>query len=685
MTPEPSGAHFLLAVGSTLAGGAGLAGVLIPKPFKITASSGIAAAGCAALVGSGVMGFSGPSTLSGGLAAVGVVGAVAGAVLAALDARKKERYAQTLAAEAESRRREIDRLGTSASKTEAELIAVRTKLSAREKSDAAADAQRSAQESASARSIAALEAAQASEKRHRAAFDAAHEGIVTLDPKTYRVLSANPAMLRMTGLSAEDIAKKTLIDLCAAAPAKPSMDDIERASRGHNFLSVEIERDGGGSTPAEVSLSSVGEGAEALVVAIARRDAERRALERDALRHIEDHSNTQRRLEQTAREATEKCKRAEDDAAKLRTTQARKDYLVATVSHELRTPLTSIGSFSEILMNGQDVEPAVQKEFLDIIHRESVRLTRLVCDVLDLARIESGEERLALSDFDLRDVIADAVASVSGVAIERGVNVRVTAPTSPRLVHGDRDKVQQLAINLIANAVKFSPEEGEIQVIVSDPEGHGRVQMSVADTGPGIAQEELEAVFEKFRRSADSPPSNLPGSGLGLAICREIASLHGGRVWAESEPGKGAAFRVDLPLSAEGKLHFAERASRLAGGGAAATPVAGRPVASSPAPAKAAAAGLAPRPARRAPDPNLTTSRIPRLTPVGRGSDTPKRRATDRGDQQLDELRALAALEGAGEGSVEWSTTGSLPPLRSSMMKRKPDGSPQTGDLPPIR
>jgi PAS domain S-box-containing protein len=677
MTPESGGAHQLLAAACALGGLAGLAGVVLPKPFRVTTASGVAAAGCAALVASGATGFSGPSTTSGALAALGVVGAVAGAVLAALDARKKERYAQTLAAEAESRRREIDRLGTTASKAEVELQAVRAKLSSREKSDADADAQRAARESAALRSVAAMEAAQASEKRHRTVFDAAQEGIATLDPKTYRVLTANPAMLKMTGLSAEDVAQRTLIDLCAAAPSKPSMDDVERAVRGHHYLSVEIERDGGGSTPAEVSLASVGEGADALVVAIARRDAERRQLERDALRHIEDHGKTQWRLEQAVKEATEKARRAEEDAAKLRTTQARKDYLVATVSHELRTPLTSIGSFSEILMNGQDVEPAVQKEFLDIIHRESVRLTRLVCDVLDLARIESGEERLDLSDFDVRDVIADAVASVSGVALERGVNVRVTAPTAARLVHGDRDKVQQLAINLIANAVKFSPESGEVQIVVRDTDTEGRIELTVADTGPGIAKEELEAVFERFRRSPDSPPSNLPGSGLGLAICREIATLHGGRVWAESEPGKGAAFRVEMPLAAGGKLHFAERASRLA----AAQP--GAPGAAAPArgaaPAPARTPSLPPRPARRPLDPNLTTSRIPRLTPVGRGGDTPKRRATD----NLEELRAAAALE--GEGSVEWSTTGSLPPLRSAMRKARGEGAPTTGDLPPIR
>jgi len=680
MTPEPSGAHQLLAGACALGGLAGLAGVLLPRPFRITTASAVAAAGCAALAASGAAGFSGPSATSGSLAALGVVGTVAGAVLAVLEGRKRERYAQTLAHEAESRRREIDRLGTTASKAEVELQAVRAKLSTREKSEAEASTQLSARESAALRSIAAMEAAQSSEKRHRAAFDAAQEGIATLDAKTYRVLTANPAFLKMTGLSAEDAAKRTLIDLCAAAPSKPSMDDVERAVRGHHYISVEIERDGGGSTPAELSLASIGDGADALVVAIARRDAERRQLERDALRHIEDHSKTQWRLEQTAKEAVEKAKRAEEDAVKLRTTQARKDYLVATVSHELRTPLTSIGSFSEILMNGQDVEPAVQKEFLDIIHRESVRLTRLVCDVLDLARIESGEERLALSDFDVRDVIADAVASVSGVAIERGVNVRVTAPTAARLVHGDRDKVQQLAINLIANAVKFSPESGEVQIVVRDPEKAGRVEMSVGDTGPGIANAELEAVFEKFRRSADSPPSNLPGSGLGLAICREIATLHGGRVWAESEPGKGATFRVELPLAAEGKMHFAERAAKHGG----ARPPATGPAAVAPAAAPAAATtpSLPPRPARRPMDPNLTTSRIPRLTPVGRGGDgsnTPKRRATD----NLDELRAAAALE--GDGQVEWSTTGSLPPLRSAMRKARGEGAPTTGDLPPIR
>jgi PAS domain S-box-containing protein len=678
MTPETGGPQQLLAGVCTLGGLAGLVGVLLPRPFKVTGISASVAVGCVALVGSGATGFAGPSTTSVALAAAGVAALVAGAVLAVLDGRKRERYAQNLAVEAESRRREIDRLGTVSSKSEAELQTLRTKLAAKEKADADGSALLSARESAALRSVAALEAAQASEKRHRAIVDAAQEGVATLDPKSYRVLTANPALLKMTGLSAEEIAKRTLTDLCAAAPSKPSMDDVERATRGHNYLSVEIERDGGGTTQAELSLAVAGEGADALVVAIARRDADRRALERDALRHIEDHDKTQRRLEQTGREATERAKRAEEEAARLRTVQDRKDYVVSTVSHELRTPLTSIGSFSEILMNGQDVEPAVQKEFLDIIHRESVRLTRLVCDVLDLARIESGEERLSLSDFDVRDVIADAVASVSGVALERGVDVRVTAPTAARLVHGDRDKVQQLAINLIANAVKFSPESGEVQVVVRDPDTQGRVELAVTDSGPGIAAEELEAVFERFRRSAGSPPSSLPGSGLGLAICREIATLHGGRVWAESKPGSGATFRVEMPLAADGKLHFAARASKQAAAHGAA------PAAPAPAPAAPAAPkpSLPPRPARKAHDPNLTTSRIPRLTPVGRGGgDTPKRRATD----QLEELRAAAALEGNGEGSVEWSTTGSLPPLRSSMMKRKTEGAPTTGDLPPIR
>src|SRR5262249_44927923 len=158
------------------------------------------------------------------------------------------------------------------------------------------------------------------------------------------------------------------------------------------------------------------------------------------------------------------------------------------------TPLTSIRSFSEILLDYGDADEAVRKEFLGIIHKESKRLTRLVDDVLDLARIEADEARLEISEFDAKDVVDDAVASMAGTAKARGAAVRVIADRDPLMIRADRDKIQQLVMNLLGNALKFGTQGGEVLVTASAQAGQGPIEISVCDDGPGLAPTELERV-----------------------------------------------------------------------------------------------------------------------------------------------------------------------------------------------
>jgi signal transduction histidine kinase len=254
-----------------------------------------------------------------------------------------------------------------------------------------------------------------------------------------------------------------------------------------------------------------------------------------------------------SRRLEEKSLELETASAELRAANARlqeldrlKDDFVSTVSHELRTPLTSIRSFSEILHNNPDLAPDKRREFLSIVVKESERLTRLINQMLDLSKIESGKPDWQMSDVDLAEVARDAAAATSQLFDDKSVRLDLRLPEAAPLVLADRDRLMQVTVNLLSNAVKFCPRaDGRVTLaVVSDGED---VMLTVADNGPGIAPEHHETVFEPFRQVGDTLTAKPQGTGLGLAICRMIVDHHGGRIWVESESGKGAAFRVRLP------------------------------------------------------------------------------------------------------------------------------------------
>jgi len=239
-----------------------------------------------------------------------------------------------------------------------------------------------------------------------------------------------------------------------------------------------------------------------------------------------------------------------------------KDDFMSTVTHELRTPLTAIRAFSEILLDDPRIQLSERKRFLGIIVKETARLTRLINQVLDMAKIESGNAEWRTLDLDLQEVIRESVEATSQLFRDSGVelSVRLDDPT-PR-VRADRDRLMQVVINLLSNAVKFCPPGAglvEMRLDVVD----GFVRVDVKDNGPGIDPEDHDTIFEKFRQVGDTLTGKPRGSGLGLPISRRIIEHFGGRLWVESEVGRGATFSFVLPLEASAD-DDARRAARVA-------------------------------------------------------------------------------------------------------------------------
>lgn len=222
----------------------------------------------------------------------------------------------------------------------------------------------------------------------------------------------------------------------------------------------------------------------------------------------------------------------------------RRDF-VANVSHELRTPLAAIKSVIETLERGAMGDPAVAADFLARANSEVDRLAQMVEDLLELSRIESGDVPLALASLDINAIASSSVNRMKPLVEKPGLHVELeTAPGLP-VVIGDAARIERAIMNLIHNAVKFTPNGGVIRVSA----GHegGEVVVKVSDPGEGIAPEDLPRVFERFYKARR--PREGGGSGLGLAVVKHTAEAHGGRVSVESEPGKGSTFTIFLPAA----------------------------------------------------------------------------------------------------------------------------------------
>jgi Na+/proline symporter/nitrogen-specific signal transduction histidine kinase len=251
-------------------------------------------------------------------------------------------------------------------------------------------------------------------------------------------------------------------------------------------------------------------------------------------------------LEEKSIELEAATKELQEANKRLKELDRLKDEFVSTVSHELRTPLTSVRAFSEILHDNADMGQEERKKFLDIMVKETERLTRLINEVLDLAKIESGRADWHMEIIDLTEILKEAVAATSQLFHEKSVAIVELLPSFPIKVFADRDRIIQVVINLLSNAAKFSPQdEGRVTVRLYFKEREIRVE--VADNGPGIHPDEQQKIFEKFKQITDLRNGKPKGTGLGLAICRRIIEYHNGYIWVESIPGEGAKFVFSLP------------------------------------------------------------------------------------------------------------------------------------------
>lgn len=239
--------------------------------------------------------------------------------------------------------------------------------------------------------------------------------------------------------------------------------------------------------------------------------------------------------------------------AELRLARQKTDF-VSNVSHELKTPLTSIRMFSELLADGRVTEVAKQKSYLNIISAEAARLTRLINNVLDFSRMESGEKKYNFQPCDLNDIVR-STAETFRPHLEAGGFKFDCSPAETNIpVNGDSDALSQIIVNLLSNAEKYSNGGKEIVLqVVQKQSPLPHVEINVLDRGLGIPRGSESKIFEKFYRAHDSLSSGIQGSGLGLTIARQIARAHGGDVTCEAREGGGSCFTLRLPLSGERK------------------------------------------------------------------------------------------------------------------------------------
>ncbi len=239
----------------------------------------------------------------------------------------------------------------------------------------------------------------------------------------------------------------------------------------------------------------------------------------------------------------------EDKGRQLEIASQHKSQFLANMSHELRTPLNAILGYTKLILN--NIYGQVPKKILEVLERveQSGRhLLGLINDVLDLSKIEAGQPILALNDYSVKQVVQTVATGVDSLAAEKGLALKVMVPPDLPLGRGDEQRIRQVLLNVVGNAIKFT-DTGEVAIQVTA--SNSAFVFSVSDTGSGISPADQEKIFEEFRQADSSSTRRKGGTGLGLSIAKKIIELHGGKIWVESSLGKGSTFWFALPIRVE--------------------------------------------------------------------------------------------------------------------------------------
>ncbi len=239
----------------------------------------------------------------------------------------------------------------------------------------------------------------------------------------------------------------------------------------------------------------------------------------------------------------------EEKGRELEIANKHKSQFLANMSHELRTPLNAILGYTELILDNiyGDV-PEKIGEVLERLGKNGRHLLGLINDVLDLSKIEAGQLNLSLNEYSMGEVVQTVFTSVEALAAEKKLELKVKVPQDLSIARGDEQRIAQVLLNLLGNAIKFT-DEGEVRVEVTASDETFLV--SVADTGPGLSEADQKRIFDEFHQADGSNTREKGGSGLGLSIAKKIVEMHGGRIWVESNVGKGSTFRFTLPVRVE--------------------------------------------------------------------------------------------------------------------------------------
>jgi PAS domain S-box-containing protein len=366
--------------------------------------------------------------------------------------------------------------------------------------------------------------------RFRELLEAAPDGIIEVDADGTIVL-LNQVTEELFGYKREELLGRNVdillpVNLAAvhAAHRARYLDHPVRRPMGHGYV-LKARRSDGMEFPVEISLSPVRAGDSFRVTAIIRDVTARKKAE-------EEIRVANQQLELRSREA----ERA----------NALKSEFLASMSHELRTPLHTILGFTELLQE-ENAGPLNdrQRRFVQHVHQDSSHLLELINDILDLSKIEAGRMDLQIESVDAAEVIAETVEGMRARAEGKGLFIR-NAISAPVYILADRVRLREILLNLLSNAVKFTPDGGMVTIDYTRP-SEGMVEISVTDTGIGIALEDQQVIFDKFRQVASTTKGVREGTGLGLAIVRSLVEMHNGETSLKSEPGRGSRFAFTIP------------------------------------------------------------------------------------------------------------------------------------------
>lgn len=356
-----------------------------------------------------------------------------------------------------------------------------------------------------------------SELKYRTIFEGMQDVYAEVDCRTGALLEASPSILAVSGYSREEVLGKQFSSFMASASQlQEFMEEITRNGSVHDFELTLVNETGDPVTLSFAATLVKNEAGNPLkVVGIARDISARKKVE-----------------------------------ISLRESAKMKTNFVANVSHELRTPMASIMGFASTIMHDKNMEEGTRDEFIKIIYTEGQRLTRLITNILDISRMESGANRIALRPDFIKPAIAEALDAQSILAAQRNVTVKESLDDDLPSIMCDPDSIRQLAVNLVGNAIKFTDAGGSVAVRLQHV-GKNLV-LTIKDTGVGVPKADLNNIFEKFYR-VDRGQLQYEGTGIGLTIVKEIVDQHHGEISVESEIGKGTTFRISFPVPEEFK------------------------------------------------------------------------------------------------------------------------------------